>query len=295
MARRRLAVVLLVPQPLATEIDGIRRALGDHYLGHVDPHITLVPPVNVRADELDAVLASVRSAAAAAGPFSFRLGPVASFAPVTPVAYLEVQGAPRDLERLHALEQAMRAGPFDRPRDHPFVPHCTVAGELTEGRLAPAIDLLANFSMPASFERVHVLEEQEPGRVWRPIADAPFDAPAGRVGEGGLALTLEVSERAEPIDATAFTITARRDGEPVASAWGWVGADGAELAELTVADAHRRTGIGRQLLLAVEHEARRRGASRIGGWTRSAAAGALLAGAGWAPDGDGRWVRVLSL
>jgi 2'-5' RNA ligase len=289
MARRRLAVVLLVPQPLATEVDGIRRALGDHFLGHVDPHITLVPPTNVRTDDVDGVLAAVRATAAATGGFALRLGPVTTFAPVSPVAYLAVQGPASELERLAGLAAGLRAGPFDRPREHPFVPHCTVAGELTPARLEAAVDLLAGFSMPASFDRVHVLEEQEPGRVWRPIHDAPLGAPAGRVGEGGYALALEVVERVEPVDGRPFSITARRDRELVGRAWGWVRDDVAELAELVVPEAHRRVGIGRHLLAAVEHEARVRGAGLIGAW----ADGDFLAGAGWVADGDGRWVRRL--
>ena len=40
--RLRLAVALLVPEPAATEIDGLRRALGDPGLGNVVPHITLI-------------------------------------------------------------------------------------------------------------------------------------------------------------------------------------------------------------------------------------------------------------
>jgi 2'-5' RNA ligase/GNAT superfamily N-acetyltransferase len=293
MARSRLAVVLLVPQPLATEVDGLRRALGDPFLGHVDPHVTLVPPVNVRTDQVDGALATVRAVAATTDPFAFRLGPVATFAPVTPVAYLRVGGAPAELARLDGLQEALRSGPFDRPREHRFVPHCTVAGELSEERLAAAADLLGHFSMPAGFERVHVLEEQQPGRVWRPIFDAPLAAPAGRVGEGGLALSLEVSARAEPVAGAPFSITARRDGEPVGRAWGWVAGGWAELAELVVPEAHRRTGIGRHLLAAVEHEARSRGAARIGAWADGEAAAGLLVGAGWAATGDGRCVHEL--
>jgi 2'-5' RNA ligase len=293
MARRRLAVVLLVSPPLATEIDGIRRALGDHYLGHVDPHITLVPPTNVGAGDVEGVFAAVRATAAATDPFALTLGPVATFAPVSPVAYLAVAGPAGELARLAALHEALRAGPFDRPREHEFVPHCTVAGELTPTRLAAAVDLLARFAEPASFDRVHVLEEQEPGRVWRPIFDAPFAVSTARVGEGGLALALEVSERVEPVDGRPFAITARRSGERVGQAWGWVRGEAGELAELAVGEGHRRTGIGRHLLTAAEHEARVRGAVRLGAWAAGPAAVGLLTGAGWGPDGDGRWVRHL--
>src|ERR687897_367343 len=56
MPRRRLGVALVLPEPVATEIDGLRRALGDATLGRIPAHLTLVPPVNVADDDLPAAL-----------------------------------------------------------------------------------------------------------------------------------------------------------------------------------------------------------------------------------------------
>jgi 2'-5' RNA ligase len=88
--KRRLGVVLLVPPPWAAEIDGLRRALGDGALGRIAPHLTLVPPVNVREEDVPAALAVLRSAAAEVdGPsLVVRLGPAATFSPENPVVYL---------------------------------------------------------------------------------------------------------------------------------------------------------------------------------------------------------------
>src|SRR5687767_4081710 len=135
MARQRLGVVLLVPQPLATEIDGIRRALGDGARERISPHITLVPPVNVAERDLPRAFALVRSAAATVAPLALRLGPVATFAPVNPVAYLRVGGAPPVLDALERLRTSCLQGPLARTSDHDFVPHVTVADELAEDRL----------------------------------------------------------------------------------------------------------------------------------------------------------------
>ena len=171
MPRHRLGVVLLVPDELVAGIDGIRLALGDDALGRIPPHITLVPPVNVREDDLAEAFDLLHASAAACPPLPLRLGPVATFAPVNPVAYLAVSGDPGDLTRLVALKDALHAGPLDRPEDHDFVPHVTVATELTEDRLAAAVSALADYSAEMTVERVHVLAEQ-PGRIWTPVADA---------------------------------------------------------------------------------------------------------------------------
>ena len=81
--RWRLGVVLLSPDAVAAEVDGLRRACGDGAIDRVPPHITLVPPVNVREDDVPAAVAVLRSAAARAAPLELTIGPVATFAPPT--------------------------------------------------------------------------------------------------------------------------------------------------------------------------------------------------------------------
>jgi 2'-5' RNA ligase len=171
VARHRLAIVLLVPEAVAVEVDGIRRALGDATLGRIPAHVTLVPPVNVREDDLAAAFDVAHAAAAACPPLPLTLGPVATFAPVNPVAYLEVRGAPGDLACLHGLRDDLHAGPLDREPDYAFVPHATVAPELPPDRLEAARLALSAYAAEVRFERIHVLAEQ-PGRVWHPVGDA---------------------------------------------------------------------------------------------------------------------------
>lgn len=294
MARQRLGVVLLVPQPVATQVDGLRSALGDGALARIAPHVTLVPPINVAERNLPAVLAHVRAAAAASRPLDLVLGPVASFAPVNPVAYLAVGGAPEEVAALHELRAAVRAGPLDRPDEHEFVPHVTVADELPPARLEAAVRALSAFSAPIAVDRVHVLA-QGADRRWSPIGDALLGGGPAVVGRGSLPLELTVGGSPD-LEAAAllaieqdapgrpFSISARRDGALVAAAWGWTAHDHLELADLVVAVAHRGEGVGRHLLTAVEALGVRRGC-RWAGTTApfEGAAAALLRAAGWAP------------
>src|SRR5262245_489136 len=131
MPRRRVGVVLLVPEPVATEVDGLRRGFGAD-LGFVPPHVTLVPPINVREEALGAVLAVLRAAAAGAAPVDLELGPVRTFAPVSPTAYLAVAGP------VEPLRAVVTVGPLERPLVHEFVPHVTVLDEGSDERLAAA-------------------------------------------------------------------------------------------------------------------------------------------------------------
>ena len=305
MARQRLGVVLLVPQPLATEIDGVRRALGDGALGRIAPHITLVPPVNVAERDLPRTFTLVRSAASTIAPLTLRIGPVATFAPVNPVAYLEVGGEPQVLDALERLRSSCLQGPLDRPTDHEFVPHVTVAEELARDRLDAVTKLLTDFVIETTIDRVHVLAEL-PGHVWKPVADAPLGERPGVVGRGSLPLELTTTGRPD-VEAAAllsfeeataglpFAVTARSNGEVAGAAWGWSARGALELADLVIAAEHRGQGFGRHLLAAVVALARRRERELVGaGAPRGGGGGALLAAAGFRlldgpADGARRW------
>lgn len=315
MARQRLGVVLLVPQPAATMVDGLRRALGDGALGRIEPHITLVPPVNVADRDVPRAFAVVRSAAASVAPLDLRLGPVATFAPVNPVAYLGVGGDPSALEGLERLRVGCLQGPLERESEHGFVPHVTVSDSLAEARLAVVEAALVDFALDVFVDRVHVLAEL-PGRRWEPVADAPLGERPAQLGRGSLPLEMTTSGRPDaeaagllavsgPMPGLPFAVTARRSGMVVAAAWGWSRGPTLELADLAVSPEHRNEGVGRHVLAAVEDLARSRGCVAMGATAPvGGAAAALLAAAGFtrlagvrvgtdADERPGRWERAL--
>lgn len=280
MPKRRLGVVLLVPPPWSTEIDGLRRALDDGALGRIPTHLTLVPPVNVREDRVADALAVLRDAAAATRPFTVRLGPPATFLPVNPVAYLAVDGAGAD--EVRRLRDAVFTDPLERHLTWSFVPHVTLADEAAPDRIAAALTALAGYEVDVTFDRVHLLEEGD-GRTWRPIADVPFERPAV-IGRGGLELVLH---HARALDAEAaawtdaawaahslaeygaadedepFAIVARRGEVVVGTATGALRRDDAYLARLIVDAGERGTGVGSHLLAATEALAAQRGCRRL--------------------------------
>lgn len=284
----RLGVVLLVPAPVAGEVDGLRRALGDGALGRIPPHVTLVPPVNVRAEDMEEALSVLRRAAAGAGPLVLELGPVATFWPESPVLYLEVGG--EGAGEVAALRRRLGQPPLRREAGRPFVPHVTVCEESAPAAIHAAVAALGGYRATVVVDRVHLLAEG-PGRLWEPLADAALGPPAV-VARGGLALELAVTDRADPEAAAwataawaaygretygpgwvadvPFAVTARRDGQVVGLARGHVqGASGGVclLALLVVEAAARSQGVGSHLLGAVEHLAAERGCQAVRAWT----------------------------
>jgi 2'-5' RNA ligase len=270
-SRRRLGVALLFEPPVAAAVDGLRRALGDPSIGRVAAHLTLVPPVNVRADQLPSALAALRAAAARqAGPLQLTLGPPATFLPDNPVLYLDVGG---DLDALRALRAAVFVPPLLRTLSWPWVPHVTLAETASEARIAAALTALDRFAVVATVEGVTLLEEG-PGRVWQPLADAALGPPAV-IGRGGLAVEITRGRLLDPevegllaavaadITAAQFTgpgprpghrpivLSARREGQVVGVGRAWSSDAGGQVAVL-VAPATRGQGIGGMVLTQLE-------------------------------------------
>lgn len=165
MARRRLALALLVPEPVATEVDALRRALGDRQLDRIAPHLTIVPPINLADDLVADGLAVAAAAVRGRHPISVTLGPVDTFSEASPVRFLAVD----PWHEVEALWASCWTGPFERPVTRPFHPHVTVDldGGPTTGP-DPAIDLLAGYRAEVVFDRLTVLEHvvDEDGPHW---------------------------------------------------------------------------------------------------------------------------------
>lgn len=255
-----------MPPPLAAEVDGLRRAVGDGSLRRIPAHLTLVPPVNVAEDRLPDALAVLRGAAAHSAPIALDLGPPGTFLPDNPVLYLGVEG---EVGAVHALRGRVMREPLARSAAWSFVPHVTLADEASTEVIESAMVALARYRAPVRFERVHLLR-QRPDRVWEPIAEAPLRPPTV-IGRGGIPLELAVTTQ---LDAEAvsfcegqgaterpFAVTARRDRHVVGVATGVIEGQRAHLDRLVVGSPQRRQGIGSRLLaevesLAAEHDCR---------------------------------------
>jgi 2'-5' RNA ligase len=268
-------VALVLDPPEADEVDGLRRALGDPVLGRIPAHLTLVPPVNVAAEDFDAAIERLRVAAGRQpGPLRLALGPPASFMPANPVLYLPVGG---DLESLRQLRDDVFGPPLERKLSWPWVPHVTLADGIDEARLAIAQTALDRYSAVPVFDRVVLLEEQG-GRVWTEVADAALERRTV-VGTGGLPLLISRGRVVDPLAAALLyqaevappsegpegwrasgppfypvVMTGRREDETV----GVAVADARAHSSVVVRPDARRQGIGRLLIRDLEAAIRTR-------------------------------------
>ena len=265
-SRHRLGVALLLDEPVRSEVEGLRRAVGDPSLGRMDPHVTLVPPVNVRPAELPAALSALRAAAASQqGPVVATLGPPATFMPDNPVLYLEVGG---ELDRLARLRDDVFRPPLARALTWPWIPHVTLGDGIAEERIAGALAVMGDYASLATFDRVVLLEERS-GRRWAPVADAHLGPPAV-VGTGGITVTITRSRLLDPearsvipdplevsgaVLSGPIVLTARTEDGVAGAAGAWIDSSGGH-AGVFVSESCRRQGIGSHLLAHLESAAR---------------------------------------
>ncbi len=269
-ARVRVFVAIVFTDRLAAEIDGLRRALAPELIARLPPHCTLIPPQNVRVEEWASLEATIRVAAAASAPFRLTLGPIGTFLPRTPVAYLACNAEDGVLE---SLRSRLAVGPLAPPRrvERPFVAHCTLTTRLSPAMASAVSAVLSPFRAATVVDRVVLLvQEDGPAHRWQPRADYLLGA-ASVLGRGGVELEMTWSSLADSEalallgeDATrplgefgdSRIVVARWQGQAVAAAVCRLASGALHIDQLLVQAEHRRQGVATQLVIACERLAR---------------------------------------
>ena len=146
-----VGVAIAIPQPHSTVLTNWRRRVGDPAAELVWPHVTLLPPTPLHADDMPAVEKHLSEVAAAGRPFDMHLAGTGTFRPMSPVVFVQVARGVGDCER---LEQAIRTGPLTRDLEFPYHPHVTVAQEVDDTALDAAYDGLGDFVARFPVERI---------------------------------------------------------------------------------------------------------------------------------------------
>ncbi len=161
-----LGVAIAIPEPHATVLSAWRRRVGDPQAELIWPHVTLLPPTPVPADQLDKVELHLTEAAATCDPFVMHLSGTGTFRPASPVVFIQVARGVADCE---LLEQAIRTGPLDRELEFPYHPHVTVAHDVSDEALDLAYDGLATFIARFRVNGFTLFERARSGQ-WTPRA-----------------------------------------------------------------------------------------------------------------------------
>lgn len=172
-SRRDIGVAIGLPEPYTSELQGWRERLGDPNASDIPPHVTLLPPTELRTDDLEEVEDHLRQVAARGESFVVHLRGSGTFRPISPVVFVPLVQGIGECER---LEKAIRSGPLLREVKFPYHPHVTVAHEVPEPQLDRAFDELASYDARFQVWGFSLFEKGADG-VWRPQRDFPFGTP----------------------------------------------------------------------------------------------------------------------
>lgn len=169
---RRIGVAIEIPEPWATELTNWRAKVGDPQAHLVPPHVTLLPPTDLGADESAAAEQHLADVARARRPFNMHLRGTGTFQPVSDVVFVVVERGISDCE---LIEASVRSGPLHRPIEYPYHPHLTVAHALPDEALDWAFEALSGFEARFVVSGFTLFEHGDDG-VWRPERAFPFSS-----------------------------------------------------------------------------------------------------------------------
>jgi 2'-5' RNA ligase len=169
-ATRTIGVAIAIPEPHGASLQAFRASYGDPLATAIPTHVTLLPPTPVHSSDLYDVEEHLRKVALAEQPFELHLRGTGTFAPVSPVVFVQLAQGIGDCER---IEAQVRSGPLSRMLSFPYHPHVTVAHYLPQGVLDRAYSELATYDARFPVWGFSLFEHGDDG-VWRPQRDFPF-------------------------------------------------------------------------------------------------------------------------
>lgn len=137
-----------------------RKRYDSHY-ALIPPHITLKYAFEVEEDKLNELVQQLRNVARETEPFTLRVTKFSSFYPVNNVIYLKVEKT----EPLIKLHEKLHRPPFIEQTDYAFVPHITIARDLSNDEYSDVFGRLKMQSVhfEEQVDRFHLLYQLENG------------------------------------------------------------------------------------------------------------------------------------
>lgn len=165
-----VGVVLLVPDPIGSQVTHLRARIADALGMAIPTHITLLPPTRVSAEQSDALEQHLARVASDHDAPTIDVNGTGTFRPTSDVVFLAIS---EGVQACADLNAAVCAGPVTSPSIFPFHPHITLAHDLAPEVLddvaAEYADVSAEFRVP----QISLYRLDEEGR-WQVRAHFSF-------------------------------------------------------------------------------------------------------------------------
>ncbi len=159
----RFGIVIFPQQEVQEQANALRMRYDSHY-ALIAPHITLKEPFEVKEADLDKVTQAIEELVEKTPPFQLTINKVGSFIPTSPVVFY---GFEKNKEIVDLYEK-LNEGILYQPTVHAFVPHITIAQDLSEAELTDLYNRfkLHTFDIPVTADQVHLVYQTE-DKTWK--------------------------------------------------------------------------------------------------------------------------------
>ena len=137
-----IGVSIALPDECGTHLQDYRLSLGDELARQIPSHITLAPPTEIAADQIDELHAHLQAVATGQSPFEVHLRGTGTFRPTSPVVFISVVAGISGCER---LAKSVRDGMLDSESSYPYHPHVTIAHHLDEATMDRAFTEMTGY------------------------------------------------------------------------------------------------------------------------------------------------------
>ena len=159
----RYGIVIYPEQEIQERANALRMRYDSHY-ALIAPHITLKEPFEVKEKDLDNVIQTIEELVANTPPFNLTINKVGSFIPTSPVIFYGFEKNSNIVD----LYEKLNSGILYQPSVHAFVPHITIAQDLSEAELTDLYNRfkLHQFNIGVSVKEIHLLYQTE-NKTWK--------------------------------------------------------------------------------------------------------------------------------
>ncbi|QKS71595.1 2'-5' RNA ligase family protein [Paenalkalicoccus suaedae] len=124
--------IAVFPSKKLQDIANSYRKRYDTKYSLVPPHLTVKEPFEADEQDIQTLVAELRTISKKQKPFKLEVLKYSSFYPATNTLYMKVA----ENDQLLSLHEALNTGSLYRERAHPFVPHITIGQEMNYDELS---------------------------------------------------------------------------------------------------------------------------------------------------------------
>lgn len=123
----KYGIAIFPSKEIQDDANALRKRYDPRY-AQIPPHITVKEAFEYDEKDIDSISNALAEIAKETKPFDIEINKVSTFAPVTNTIYFKVENTPE----LTTLNEKLHDGIFSTEKDYNFVPHITIAQELSD-------------------------------------------------------------------------------------------------------------------------------------------------------------------